>query len=224
MERQKFSALKFLVTFFFKQTGTLMILFRNLTDTFFKFRCDLSQPRNEISVQKISSSRFRSSVILYEALTKNLIFQFRRADGFVEEFGVNFPCYSILGEKRVLLEFYFPEQVTRLWGNEFLLTPVLFIHQERHVPFLRKVKVTLPFDSRLLRTGDSLEVENVNTKKNVVVKQDRFEVDSFSFSPVGAAAQQPDSGTRVSKFLLDFTSFSYKFKSENFLKKNMFQP
>ena len=98
---------------------------------------------------------------------------------------VFFPPLSTLGTMTVNFEL-------KLLPMDQCMTPILYISPAKHVQFLRKVKVTLPWRSlsktQLLKAG-SFAVECKDFRRDIFSNENGIIVSSFSFSPVGVIAE-----------------------------------
>ena len=152
------------------------------------FRCQVVSSSQETFIDPSKKERHIFSAVLKQGQATSLTFKYAQKVGETEKLEkilLEFPSHCVIGERRLFLEIYFPKNVSTLRGKETLLTPVVFISQATHVPFLRKVTVKLPFDQRVVNISSDVETANLSFKKELFVREDHFEIKSFSFSPVG---------------------------------------
>ncbi|XP_063724721.1 uncharacterized protein LOC134852829 isoform X3 [Symsagittifera roscoffensis] len=92
---------------------------------------------------------------------------------------VCFPPFSVLGTVTINFEL-------QLNSSEQCVTPLLYMSQRNHLPFLRKISVSLPWKSsvRSQIERNPAHLNSVNFRKDVVYHDTGVVISSFSFSPI----------------------------------------
>ena len=147
---------------------------------------------DEVSVPELESVEVKDS-LWYQYSTKLTAkakrIQFNYTDPEIQDqqqkVEVFFPPLSTLGTMTVNFEL-------KLSPMDQCMTPILYISPAKHVQFLRKVKVTLPWRSssktQLLK-AESFAVECKDFRRDIISNENGIIVSSFSFSPVGVIAE-----------------------------------
>ena len=115
---------------------------------------------------------------------KTIFVQFENLDSIYQSnlIEIHFPENCLIGERELAIEVTIPDEINRLESWEKLITPVVFISAQKHVTFLRKVIVKLPYKGNY---ADCSVAKTVATdEKELEVGENHISVSSFHFSPV----------------------------------------
>ena len=140
-----------------------------------------SPPINETKISiKTHADFFQSLTITSEE--RRIIFDASEQE--IGKISVYFPAFCVLGERKVNFEII---QLSSIFNakNEKFITPVLYIAQPKHTPFLRRVKITLPLNK--LYDPDSV-LDSSNLERNISIDESGTYcvIEAHSFSPVAA--------------------------------------